>query len=166
MNNLLLLQWKIDFMKMYERIGMVEDNIINYIIPYIEKNYNVSKKASDRAFCGISMGAMITTYMYFDYPEYFGYFGAFSGFDSRAISQKCKKYIPVFYTTIGTCDTGSTAILANPNGVKIKYENFLEWNQQNQVENVIDGGHIPGAHDWSVWQISFMKFISEICWKK
>ena len=47
------------------------------------------------------------------------------------------------YTTIGTCDTGSTAILANPNGVKIKYENFLEWNQQNQVENVIDGGHIP-----------------------
>ena len=153
-------------MKMYERIGTVEDNIINYIIPYIEKNYNVSKKASDRAFCGISMGAMITTYMYFDYPEYFGYFGAFSGFDSRAISQKCKKYIPVFYTTIGTCDTGSTAILANPNGVKIKYENFLEWNQQNQVENVIDGGHIPGAHDWSVWQISFMKFISEICWKK
>lgn len=67
--------YELDFMKMYERIEMVEDNIINYIIPYIEKNYNVSKKASDRAFCGISMGAMITTYMYFDYPEYFGYFG-------------------------------------------------------------------------------------------
>ncbi|MFQ9564126.1 MAG: alpha/beta hydrolase-fold protein, partial [Faecalibacillus intestinalis] len=48
--------YELDFMKMYERIGMVEDNIINYIIPYIEKNYNVSKKASDRAFCGISMG--------------------------------------------------------------------------------------------------------------
>ena len=46
--------YELDFMKMYERIGMVEDNIINYIIPYIEKNYNVSKKASDRAFCGIS----------------------------------------------------------------------------------------------------------------
>lgn len=121
--------------------------ILNYYYTLYRKNYNVSKKASDRAFCGISMGAMITTYMYFDYPEYFGYFGAFSGFDSRAISQKCKKYIPVFYTTIGTCDTGSTAILANPNGVKIKYENFLEWNQQNQVRNSYRWWTYSRAHD-------------------
>lgn len=60
----------------YYQIG---ENVINYIIPYIESHYNVSKEAKDRAFAGFSMGSMTTTYMAFHHADTFDYFGIFSG---------------------------------------------------------------------------------------
>jgi hypothetical protein len=38
------------------------------------------------------------------------------------------------------------------------------WAEENNAENVIDGGYLPGAHDWFVWSESFKTFIDEICW--
>ena len=63
-------QWKFDTIK---------ENVINNIIPYMEKNYNVSSEAKDRAFCGLSMGSYTTLYMYMNATSYFDYIGAFSG---------------------------------------------------------------------------------------
>lgn len=55
------------------------DNVVNNVIPYLEKNYNVSTNAKDRAFAGLSKGGNATSIMYYNYPTTFGYFGLFSG---------------------------------------------------------------------------------------
>lgn len=60
----------------YYQIGQ---NVVNYVIPFIEANYNVSTNPEDRAFAGFSMGSMTTTYMAFHHADQFGYFGIFSG---------------------------------------------------------------------------------------
>ncbi|MGN1182868.1 MAG: alpha/beta hydrolase, partial [Faecalibacillus sp.] len=60
----------------YYQIGQ---NVVNYIIPFMEANYNVSTNPEDRAFGGFSMGSMTATYMAFHHADQFGYFGIFSG---------------------------------------------------------------------------------------
>lgn len=146
---------------------VIEDNVLNYIIPYIEANYNVSKEAKDRAFCGLSMGSMTTFNMFFDHPEAFGYYGAFSGPDMNAI-QPDKEGIdqPTFYFTVGTCDIASGKILPNDDETKKKkYEDFVEYLAEHPMDNVIDGGYVPGAHDWFTWSYSIKTFMTDICWK-
>lgn len=154
MNNTIY-QW--DFKK-------IEDNVLNYIIPYIEKNYNVSKESKDRAFCGLSMGSMTTMNMYFDYPEQFGYFGSFSGPDMTAIKEQSKLDQAKYYMTVGTCDIASEKIMPNDDPEKAKkYEDFIRWEKDNPLINFVDGGYLPGSHDWFVWSESFKTFIKDIC---
>ena len=57
----------------------IENNLRQYVIPYIEENYNVRSDKGGRAFCGYSMGAMTTTYMMFHCADLFEYFGVLSG---------------------------------------------------------------------------------------
>lgn len=57
----------------------IENNIRNYVIPYVEANYNVRTEKEGRAFSGFSMGAMTTTHMMFHCGDLFKYFGVLSG---------------------------------------------------------------------------------------
>jgi len=140
----------------------IEDNVLNYIIPYMEDNYNVSTEAKDRAFCGLSMGSMTTLHMFFDHPEEFGYFGAFSAADMDAVKDNPAIQESVLYTTIGTCDIASRNVMPNPGK---QYEDLIEWEAENELAKFIDGGYIEGAHDWFTWSESMETFISEVCWK-
>jgi S-formylglutathione hydrolase FrmB len=142
----------------------IEDNVLNDIIPYMEENYNVSTEAADRAFCGLSMGSMTTLHMFFDYPQEFGYFGAFSGADMSAVTENEGIFTTPLYITVGTCDIASEQVMPNGEGQQIKYEDLIAWVEENNAENVIDGGYLPGAHDWFVWSQSFKTFLDEICW--
>lgn len=143
----------------------IEDNVLNYIIPYMEKNYNVSAEAADRAFAGLSMGSMTTFHMFFDHPEAFAYFGAFSGTDMSAVKDTEGIDKPVFYFNVGTCDIASANVSANPEGKQIKYEDFVEYLKDHPMDNVIDGGYVKGAHDWFEWSQSFYTFVGGICWQ-
>ena len=144
----------------------IEDNVINYIIPYIEANYNVSKDAADRAFCGLSMGSMTTFHMFYEQPEAFGYYGAFSGSDMNAVVPDAPGTDkPIFYITIGTCDIASEKVMPNNDENLKKYEDFIRYLEDHPMANVIDGGYVPGSHDWFTWSYSFMSFITEVCWK-
>lgn len=145
----------------------IEDNVINYIIPYMEKNYHVSKKSEDRAFCGLSMGAMTTMNMFFDHPESFGYFGSFSGTDMPAVKESEGIKQPTYYMTVGTTDMASEKILPNDDDTKKKkYEDFIIWEKEHPLPNFIAGGYIQGGHDWFTWTQSFKNFISDICWQE
>ncbi len=142
----------------------IEDNVINYIIPYMEENYNVSKDAADRAFCGLSMGSLTTTHMFFDHPEAFAYFGAFSGTDMTAVNGNDTS-AATFFITCGTCDIASSNIMPSMDGTQIKYEDFIGYVATNPMPNVVDGGYLCGGHDWFTWCQSFKIFVSDICWK-
>ena len=139
----------------------IEDNVLNYIIPYMEKNYNVSTEPEGRAFCGLSMGSMTTFHMYFDHPEEFAYFGAFSGSDMSAVKDTEGLENSVFYITVGTCDIASSNIQQNTDGEEKKYEDFIAYLEENPMDNVVDGGYLPGGHDWFTWSQAFVAFVEE-----
>lgn len=139
----------------------IEDNVLNYIIPYMEKHYNVSTAVQDRAFCGLSMGGMTTTHMYFDHPEAFGYFGVFSGSDNTAFktaSDALKK--PYVMTMAGTADIASKTIMEAPVGKKI--EDLVSYFKTNSMTNYVDYGLVPGSHDWFTWAQAFHAFAGSV----
>jgi enterochelin esterase-like enzyme len=53
-------------------------DLIDNMIPYIEKHYHVSTSAMDRAFSGLSMGGMLTNSFIINNPEVFQYYGMMS----------------------------------------------------------------------------------------
>ena len=91
----------------------------NYIIPYMESNYNVSTEAKDRAFCGLSMGCMTTFHMFFDHTEAFGYFGGFSGPDMSAVTDNAGIHEPILYATVGLCEIALGKIIPNGEGQRM-----------------------------------------------
>lgn len=66
--------------------GIVPEEIVNYdvfredliecLMPYIEKNYSVKTGRDNTAICGFSMGGRESLYISITKPEYFGYIGA------------------------------------------------------------------------------------------
>jgi hypothetical protein len=52
-------------------------NIAEYVIPFIEANYNVSQERFGRAYAGFSMGSMLGVTLINNYHELFGYYGFF-----------------------------------------------------------------------------------------
>lgn len=148
----------------FDKIG---DNMMNYIIPYMEANYNVSKEPKDRAFSGLSMGSMTTFHMFYDHATDFGYFGAYSGPDLSAINEEAEGIdSAVLYFTVGTEDMASSKIGPNADEGDIhKYEGFVAYLAEHPMDNVIDGGYVKGAHDWFTWSQSLYTFLTEVCWK-
>lgn len=174
----------------YYQIG---ENVINYIIPYIESHYNVSKEAKDRAFAGFSMGSMTTTYMAFHHADKFDYFGIFSGCNignatfkdgfqydgSKLRGENGEAYLKevyeniepsedllnsVVFTQAGNYDT---AVHANGFGLYGAYETIRDWGAQYMPEeNFTDGGFVYGSHDIYTWAQCLYNFAKDICWSK
>ena len=134
-------------------------NITEHIIPFIEKNYSVSKDAKDRAMCGLSMGSMTTNQMIKTYPEKFGYFGSFSGgctdldethYDANKIN-KAKLYL-----TAGNID------MAYNNDLGISAVDYMKLYDKLGVKYDFD--LLLGSHDWYVWRESFTNFAKDYLW--
>jgi enterochelin esterase-like enzyme len=53
-------------------------DLTNYVIPYVEAHYNVSRNASDCAFAGLSLGGLLANYLLFNNTTLFGYYGSWS----------------------------------------------------------------------------------------
>ncbi len=146
--------------------AQIEENVLNHIIPFMEENYNVSTDVQERAFCGLSMGGMTTTNMFFDHPEEFGYFGIFSASDMTAVKENEGLDKPTVMIAVGTCDIASEKIVPNDDETKKKkYEDLVAWAQENNMDNMHAAGYYQGAHDWFVWSQCFYHFATEYLWK-
>ena len=134
-------------------------NVVDYIIPFVEKMYSVSKEANDRAFCGLSMGSMTTNQMAKTYPNEFGYFGSFSGgstdldkthYDVEALNRS------VIFLTAGAID------MAYNNKMGIASTDYMAMYDDLGVKYTFE--LLGGAHDWGVWRESFTMFAKDYLW--
>lgn len=88
----------------------IAQNFKENIIPFIEKNYNVSMNAKDRALCGLSMGSMITSTILQQNTELFGAYGCFSGANTQATIKDVEELKNVkIYLTGGNVDMATKA---------------------------------------------------------
>lgn len=141
-------------------------NIVDIIIPFVEKNYNVSKNADDRAMLGLSAGAATTTNMFKTYPTTFGYFGMFSGsaIPNDGLEMTEEYAHPIVMVTTGTTDFASSRSAGSESS--FSSERLDAWCKANIPDTyVTDDIYVKGSHDWFEWPQSFAKFLDEVAWK-
>lgn len=147
-------------------IPRMEENIIDYVIPFAEENYNVSTRISDRAMVGLSGGGNLTINMYYDHPDLFGYFADFSGSprqrDPNTDAESLEKYkLPTVMAVVGTLDFAS-----NP-GAHASVEQFAADCRRTNPDHFVttdDELYVNGSHDWFTWTQSFYKFLKDVAW--
>ena len=86
----------------------MEKDLLDYVIPYVEKEFRVIKDKKARAIMGYSMGGGHSTTIGFGHPELFAYVGGFSGYGSAnlltADPAKANKNYKIIFIGSGTED--------------------------------------------------------------
>jgi enterochelin esterase-like enzyme len=142
-----------DFLWDYQRI---EEDQFEYIMPYIEANYNVYDIAEGRAYAGLSAGGITANRMYFNHADQFAYFGIWSA----AVTGTELSNI----ATYSNLDSPSVMV-----GVGIW--DYLVQPVRNLHAALIEEGidhaylELPAAHDWESWQLLYAGFVQDHLWK-
>lgn len=122
-------------------------NLRDVVIPFVESHYNVSTRARDRAFAGLSAGSVVTANLINHDPTAFGYYGPWSG-GVRVNNATPNLGAPYILFGGGAWDFG----LPNPAQVAA-LDNAV-------VENVV----VSGAHDFNAWNQLFTTFARDYLW--
>jgi len=124
----------------------MEKDLLNIVIPYVEKEFRVIKNKKARAIMGYSMGGGHSTTIGFGHPELFSYVGGFSGYSRPAADRlladpaKANKDYKIIFIGAGTEDTAV-------NGGRALHEAF----QSKGVNHI--WSEDPGyGHDYQIWR--------------
>lgn len=148
----------------------IYDNTKNYLIPYMEENYNVVTDASGRAFAGLSMGGMTTSELLFRDQELFGYYGIMSGsaaFDLPQQDDYSSYNTPNLYLAAGWADMAlkndsyQTDKDRTSIGLAEKFDELgIAYNNGTKGVYIVQGGH-----DWFTWPQILKNYIETTLWK-
>jgi len=129
--------------------GYMEKDLLNNVIPLVEKEYRVVKDADHRAIIGYSMGAGHSSSIGLGHPELFAYVGIYSGGSNAnaivpalADVEKTNKTYKMIWLGCGDDDT--TAIIGTRN-----LHNLLT--SRGVTHTYVES---PGAHhDYQIWRV-------------
>ncbi len=149
-----------------EGILIMGKELMNDVIPLIEKNYRVYTDQRNRALAGLSMGGGQSFYIGLKNPELFDWLGVFSSgifggipgvnFEPEAEipgiltnSAYYNNNFKLFYMSVGEQDprieyTGKVVDTFLQNNLKVQYK------------------HVEGTHEWKVWRLALHDFISQL----
>ncbi len=148
---------------------VIFENTKDYLIPYIEAHYNVSKEASGRAFAGLSMGGMTTSEMYYRDPSLFGYFGVFSGASTAAfpvLDDYSAYKEPQMYVAAGWADMAlkNNSYQTESDRTTVGFADKLD-----ELGIAYNGGNgiylVQGSHDWFTWPLIIDDYFANYLWK-
>ncbi len=132
--------------------GSFETELLNEVIPLVEKNYRFAFGSNNRALAGLSMGGFQTLDIGLKHLDTFDYLGIFSAgargnladTHSKGLAQANDK-LTLFWIGIGKDD-----FLFKSN------ENLLKTLKQNKVKHT--ARITEGSHAWGVWR----KYLHEL----
>ena len=137
--------------------------LIENVIPFVEKNYRVKKDRKNRAMCGLSMGGGQSFYIGLRSPEVFANVGVFStgmfGGIQGASNFDLEKEVPGMLTDTKTFNEQFDVFFVScgEQDPRIEYT-------RNIVKKMHDSGvdvrfnSYPGDHEWQVWRKSLYEF--------
>ena len=137
--------------------------LIENVIPFVEKTYRVKKDRKNRAMCGLSMGGGQSFYIGLRDPEVFANVGVFStgmfGGIQGASNFDLEKEVPGMLSNVKTFNQQFDVffISCGEQDPRIEYT-------RNIVKTMRDGGvevrfnSYPGDHEWQVWRKSLHEF--------
>ena len=134
--------------------------ITTKVIPYVQKNLNVSKRASDRAFAGLSAGGGRANYLLFNTTDQFAYYGLWSAAAGTYVAPTEAQLAAMKKVEVVHIGTGLQDWLANINlsslqreaGLKAAGVNVVAFNQ-------------PGIHSWDIWRMELNDFLRRVAFK-
>lgn len=148
----------------WEGMQAFRKELLENIIPFVEKNYKVRKDRKGRAMCGLSMGGGQSFYIGLRDPEVFANVGVFStgmfGGIQGASNFDLEKEVPGILTDTHTFNKNFDVFFmtCGEQDPRIEYT-------RNIVKKMRDGGvqvrfnSYPGDHEWQVWRKSLHEFV-------
>lgn len=147
---------------------LLEKQLLNDIIPFVESKFRVGKSKDMRAMAGLSMGSLQTSMIGFSHPEYFSALGVFSGFVSDIITgseldtahtelgdnrhleildnkEEFAKQFQIFFRAIGDEDEFLPYFKSD--------DKLLQEKQITHIRKIYNG-----VHDWNVWRMCIRDF--------
>ncbi len=139
---------KSDFFKQLDAFGAFENDLLNDLMPFIEKTYSVRADRDGRALAGLSMGAIQSLKIGLKHLDEFAWIGAFSGDipgkdipDPDAAAERLR----LFWLSVGDKD-----------GFRNNVEALHSYLEEKNVPHVY---HINGGgHEWRVWKENLYQF--------
>ena len=129
--------------------ALVEEDQLQYIMPYVEAHYHVSHKPEDTAYAGLSMGGYMTSDMLLYHADRFGYYGIWSYADANGLEnaesrQRIADNTADIHVMLeaGKWDFGLEPVRAFGRG--------LDGLGVPHLDLVV-----PAGHDWENWQMVY-----------
>jgi enterochelin esterase-like enzyme len=131
------------------------NDLINCLIPYVEKNYSVYTDRLHRAISGLSMGGGQSFNIGLPHLDLFPYIGAYSAAPNTYSSSKlfpdggtaAKQQLKLLFISYGTNDN----LISFGTGV----HNYCDTNGISNTYWLLQGR----GHEWSVWKPSLWNFL-------
>ena len=137
--------------------------MIDNIIPFVEKTFRVKKDRKSRAMCGLSMGGGQSFYIGLRDPEVFANVGVFStgmfGGIQGASNFDLEKEVPGMLTDTKTFNQQFDMFFVScgEQDPRIEYtRNIVKKMREGGVE--VRFNSYPGDHEWQVWRKSLHEF--------
>lgn len=138
------------------------DFVMNTVVPYVEKNYNVYTDPEHNAVCGSSSGGIECFYIGIEHPEKFGTIGALSPafglYDNttwlKYLKSKKFKTYPRVYIYNGGADELEKFLLI---GAKSMPENLEKINYPK--DKITFKYYEKGMHNEAYWRAVFPEFL-------
>ena len=141
-------------------MDLFSSELMNVIVPFVEKNYRVLKGKDYRAIAGLSMGGWEVLNTFQDYPDQFAYINVMSSgwfeTDTETIAKGDKRLSEIAKTlndnvkllkfTIG----GESDVAYNNCQYMLKY--FDKYNIKYEYSEM------EGGHSWHVWRYDLYHF--------
>ncbi len=131
-------------------LSLFAKDLLDDVMPLVERSYKVSKKPEDRAIAGLSMGGGQTVNIAFNRPDLFRYVAVMSGAVTGKADQIYSKFLgnpdqankqfKLFWFGVGKDDT-----LTGPGDRD--FEQMLTKYKVNHTARVTEG-----RHEWTVWR--------------
>ena len=134
----------------------IEDDQLNYIMPFVEQHFNVSREASGRAYAGLSMGGATTSNFLMYDGDVFGWYGIWS-YANTDLANYCNVEGLVN-------EDNQAAVKANKDAkIMIAYGSWdFGMEPCKQFGEILTGLgvdytelEVPAAHDWENWQLVY-----------
>ncbi len=147
----------------WDGMQIFRSELIENVIPFVEKTYRVKKDRKNRAMCGLSMGGGQSFYIGLRDPDVFANVGVFStgmfGGIRGASDFDLEKEVPGMLSDVKTFNQQFDVFFLScgEQDPRIEYT-------RNIVKKMHDGGvevrfnSYPGDHEWQVWRKSLYEF--------
>jgi enterochelin esterase-like enzyme len=140
--------------KVEANVGLFSKMLLTEIMPRVESDYRVSKKHSDRAIVGLSMGGLEALTIGLENPRKFDWIGGFSSAVPKETSDSLMALLPegsdfkLIWIAYGVSDmhfivNGDTRLVSS-----LKKRGFP-----------VTAIETPGRHEWPVWRYNFNQFV-------
>ena len=137
--------------------------LVEDLIPYIEKNYQVLTDKWHRAMAGLSMGSFHTSLATLGHPDLFGYAGLFSGFLRAPWNpDKEEPYMKLLHDPAGF--NSAFRLFYRAMGTEDQFWESFEKDDAYLADKQLNITRetFPGGHDWTVWRRCIRSFLPRL----